>query len=88
MVKRYCVGLVTPAGTLTGWRRSYNLLNRHMIAIFTCSKCNREKAESRMDAFLDRDTSCGCMGKTNRARLIDKIIRPYSLLNESPRESR
>jgi hypothetical protein len=72
--KRYHEGLVTKAGTLTGWHSSFNPLNRHLIAVFTCSRCKREKCKSRMDAYLDRDQSCGCLSKANRNHLIWTVI--------------
>src|ERR1035437_627209 len=72
--KRYFVGMETKAGILTGGCRSFNLLNNRTIAIFTCSRCKTEKCEARMDAFLDRDQSCGCLGRAHTSHLIETVI--------------
>lgn len=71
--KRYSIGMVTAAGTLLSWRPAVSLTNRHTIARFTCSKCGKEK-EQRMDAFLDANSSCGCLAQQNRDRMIETVI--------------
>jgi hypothetical protein len=70
--RRYSLGMVTKAGTLTGWYRSFSL--GRMVAIFTCSRCKTEGCEARMDAYVDRDQSCGCLGKANTDHLIEQVI--------------
>jgi hypothetical protein len=73
--RRYQVGMVTKAGTLLSYRRSFNPSDRHTIAKFTCSqvKCGRE-AECRMDKYLDVNTSCGCLKDANVGRMIETVI--------------
>lgn len=67
--------MATAAGTLTGWRKAAaDAKDKHATAVFTCARCKREGCEARMDHYLDRDQSCGCLKDANVGKMIETII--------------